>query len=359
EVSDYELMTEKHCVIKVCKLHTIIDCIKDSETLIQIVSSIRKKKALDVIELIQKKVALHPGSMESIMIDEVLSTGGECPVSTDDLFKALTMLGRKQEEFDLGTIDIRTTLITADLKRRKGKILEAMQLFFNLLNSRTGLEPGYWIVCLVGWITCINISEGSGSALTIIERYLSLIDNPAHRSLLYYIQADILSDIGENEKATERYYKSLRIMRVSNMPVTKAELLNSYGVHLFRSGQYDLAEKKWIKCRNLSNKYNIPWMKAIAEINLADSYSRKGKIRSAHDLLRKAQKVLREIGDLEGVSGVNFNKALVYVREGKINRAYMSFEASDEFPLVYESKKKERRRVFDECLIENGYSPRT
>ena len=147
------------------------------------------------------------------------------------------------------------------------------------------------------------------------------------------------------------------MMRALDMPMSKAELLNGFGVHLFRIGRYDLAEKKWVKCRNISNQYKLPWIKAIAEMNLSDIYSRKGKFRTAHDLLRRCEKTLKKINDLEGVSGVYFNRALVYAREGKIDEAYEFFERSEEFPLVYDNKRKERREVFNDCLRDKGYSP--
>ncbi len=230
-------------------------------------------------------------------------------------------------------------------------------MFLNLLHSRKGLLPGEWITCLIGWITCVKTVKNPEKSLEIIDIYLNKDLRPEHKALLYYLKADILSDLGINEEATGFYLKSLKMMRALEMNISKAELLNSHGVHLFRLKNFSYAEKQWKKSRDLSIKFNLPWLKAITEINLSDTYSRKGKIRTAHDLLRRAEKVLKKLNDLEGISGVHFNKALVHIREGKLTKARESFESSQEYPLLYKKKKDERREVYEKCLEENGYLP--
>jgi tetratricopeptide (TPR) repeat protein len=231
--------------------------------------------------------------------------------------------------------------------------MEAKEDFYCMINGRV-LIPGHWIVAMIGWIRCLNISS-TETALEQIDRLLKQVVNPSHRAWLIFMKADILSDDRRYEEAITHYRHSLGIMKLKGMKVSMAEVKNSYGVNLFRMGLTEKAEKEWIECRNLCIRYNLPRMKSIVDMNLSDIWSKKGNFRRAHDNLRKAEKVLKEVGDYEGISGVNFNRALVYIREGKVQKAQECFQKAESYPLIYEKKRRERREVYNQCLEENGY----
>jgi hypothetical protein len=354
EISNYEIVPEKHGVSKVCKIGIILPPIKESDTLIRLIRAFWEKEQINVIELIQKEEVLRRGSFINQWIDEMLLKGGDTLVSEDVAFRDYSMLGMKPGRNCGSSSDTRTILALADLKKRQGKVQEAMDDLYCLLNQK-GLEPGYWIVCKVRWINCVNIITGHDHALEIIEKEITHTVNPGHKAWLIFLKADILSDMGTYERANEHFKHSIRIMTLKRMHISLAEVRNSYAVNLFRSNDYDKAEKQWIECRNLCITHDLPRMKALAEMNLSDSYSRKGQFRRAHDNLDRAQALLKEVGDLEGLSGVFFNRALVYVREGKVEKSHEAFREAESFPLVYKKKLDERRRVYNECLVENGY----
>ena len=72
-------------------------------------------------------------------------------------------------------------------------------------------------------------------------------------------------------------------------------------------------------------------------------------------LLGKARTFLKDIGDLEGLSDVDFNMALIQIEKGDIKKAWKYFEAAESFPLTYEKKREERRRVFEGRMRAKGF----
>jgi len=58
---------------------------------------------------------------------------------------------------------------------------------------------------------------------------------------------------------------------------------------------------------------------------------------------------------LEGLSGVDFNQALVLVEKGDREKALKYFRKSEEFPLSYLKKVEERRNVFKGRMKAKGF----
>ncbi|MFO8051251.1 MAG: hypothetical protein R6V01_06075, partial [Thermoplasmatota archaeon] len=223
EIMDHELTPEQHSVSKVCKIGSIFTMIPNSKTLIKILNSLHTDQKLDVIELIRLDNALKPGSYDNIFFDELMKKDDSINISTDERYKDLTMLGMKKGNEIPDEQPIKEILIMADLKRRSGKVWEGFEMFSDLLYSRKGLLPGYWIICLIGWLTCIKNIYDPEKSLELIDKYLNRVNRTEHKALLLYLKADILSDSGQNDEADVLFLKSLRMMRALNMNLSKAE----------------------------------------------------------------------------------------------------------------------------------------
>ena len=65
--------------------------------------------------------------------------------------------------------------------------------------------------------------------------------------------------------------------------------------------------------------------------------------------------MLKTAGDLEGLSGVDFNRALVCIEKGERKNALKYFEKSKKFPLTYRRKIEERRSVFKGRMKKRGF----
>jgi len=100
----------------------------------------------------------------------------------------------------------------------------------------------------------------------------------------------------------------------------------------------------------IARREGLTWMTSIASVNLADVHSMQGKTRLALDYLRKARKVMKETGDLEGLSAVDFNMAIVQIDKGNLSLAEKYFKRSRSFPLTYEKKIAEREKAYNERL---------
>ncbi len=117
-----------------------------------------------------------------------------------------------------------------------------------------------------------------------------------------------------------------------------------------RNGPEVLSSKMWEEAMKIARREGLTWMTSIASVNLADVHSMDGKTRLALDHLRKARKVMKETGDLEGLSAVDFNMALVQIDKGNLSLAEKYFKRSRSFPLTYEKKLAEREKAYNERL---------
>jgi tetratricopeptide (TPR) repeat protein len=190
----------------------------------------------------------------------------------------------------------------------------------------------------------------------MIDRTLPRISKPIHVGLLRKLQGDILSDMKEHEGSLGLYRSALGIFRAERTRMLELSTLNNMGVTQFRQDRFDAAMRTWQKVRNLCIERDYVMMKALVGLNLADSYARIGKVKRAHAILRESAQVFEAIGDLESLSMVEFNRALVYVEEGKKDRALEHFSVCMRFPFVSELKAGERRDVLRARFAAKGWS---
>lgn len=164
-----------------------------------------------------------------------------------------------------------------------------------------------------------------------------------------------MSDLGRYQEAHDVYESSLGIARSKKLICLQAMTLNNIGVNHFRAEEYDEAEDIWQKSRRFAKSNDVSWAKVMSEINLADIKGRRGNYYMARKYLREARKFMFLVGDMEGVSEVDFNLALVCVEEGKKDRAIHYFKRSENFPLMYREKIIERREELKKRFEEKGW----
>ncbi len=169
------------------------------------------------------------------------------------------------------------------------------------------------------------------------------------------LKADILSDMGDFNESQRLYSSAIGTFYHPISPVLLSVALNNQGVLFFRWGKRNLAKDSWLRSKNISIKYDLNWTYSLSIMNLSDVYAREGKFRSAKRMLNKAERFFEKIGDDEGLSGVNFNRSLLYVEEGNRNKAMSFFRRAEEFPLTYKNKREERRSVLRARFGERGW----
>jgi len=358
EIENIEIIPEKHSISRRCMFNTIIPLLRNPLDRITVAKHVSRNKPFDLVEMVQQLNALAPESKERAMLREMIIGTEEDKESLEDVVAGFTLIGNKPgllSKYEEMETSVDSLLILAELKRRRGEIEESRIIIDHLLTRREGLSTDKWIVCVLNMIQLILSLEGQEKALDIIDQTLSKLNNPAHIALIKKLEADIHSIRKEWEKATSLYKSCLGTFSAKQMHALQAITYNNMGVMFFRQGRFDFAEKNWLKARNLAHKHKLVWMKSFIEINLSDSYAKKGKIKRAKDMLRGSRKVMEEIGDMEGLSDVNFNQALVYIEEGNPNKALDFFKMTEDFPLIYNEKKMERREVFKERYQAKGW----
>ncbi|MDG6224998.1 MAG: tetratricopeptide repeat protein [Candidatus Thermoplasmatota archaeon] len=356
-IMDLELRPDLHSVSELCRLGDVIEYLSDPYNVVRVAYCVSRSKPLDAVHLIQDDRAMRPGSKENAMINELVLTDGKADRSINDLIEELTLVGKRGPALeDPRSFDsVPYAIISAEMKMRRGSDLEAMAIYGSLLRDRAGLDPAYWIFCIIGIIKCTKVLEGQEKALELVERSLYAVKDPAFRAMLNKNKGDILQDMKRYSESEETYRSVLMALKRLQMPNLKVMVLNNLGVLYFRQGLEDKAKDRWKKARTISVREDLPWVEAICNVNLSDVYARAGQFKNAKELLSKSKQYFLSINDLEGLSGYDFNMALVCVEEGNRDLALHYFSRCEDFPLQYLKKRAERRAVLIERFERRGW----
>jgi tetratricopeptide (TPR) repeat protein/predicted transcriptional regulator len=241
-------------------------------------------------------------------------------------------------------------ILEAELSRRKGEVGNAKAIYENLLCKPEGLNENSWLLCFIGFVQCLINENKIDASVQLIDEMLEKTNEPVHKAALKKLKADLFQDIGKEDEASSLYHSCLGTFNKKDHPVLRTAVLNNLGVLYFKKGNHRAASKMWEEAMKIARKEDLTWMTSIASVNLADVHSMDGKTRLALDYLRKARNVMKETGDLEGLSAVDFNMSLVQIDKGNLSLAEKYFKRSRSFPLTYEKKLAEREKAYNERL---------
>ena len=191
--------------------------------------------------------------------------------------------------------------------------------------------------------------------LELLNNTMESTQNPIHRAFLKKIMADIVQDHDSFNEASDLYRSCLGIFQEKTFPVIRASVLNNLGVLYFRKGETNIAMGLWKEALKIVKKIGLKWSIHMTSINLADAYSLQGNTKKALRLLGEARSFLKTAGDLEGISDVDFNMALVQIEKGDEKRSMYYFNMSEDFPLSYRMKVMEKRKVFKGRIESKGW----
>ncbi|MBN1389434.1 MAG: hypothetical protein JXA22_02215 [Candidatus Thermoplasmatota archaeon] len=356
-MAEMEISPELHGVGRIYKLDPILPFIKDPEVLIFLVRTVARKEKKNLPVLLSGRMNSASSSRYRELVEEFNREDVKISRSLDISIRDLTFIGSDPAELvrSSSPTSANEAILEAELLRRCGNAQGSMDLFRHVLSTDI-MDPGCWICGIVGIIQCTKTIDGPENALTLCDRILAeTVLDPSHRSFLIKTRADLLSDLKRYRDADEAYNTALGIARSKKQVCLPGMIMNNSGVNLFRAGELSKAEKVWYSARKYCRSNGLHWTRVISEINLADIEGKKGNFRKAGNLLRSAHDFMEKVGDLEGLSGVHFNMALLRIEEGKPERAIYYYKRSEEFPLVYENKREERRDVMRERFKEKGW----
>ncbi|MEA3558557.1 MAG: tetratricopeptide repeat protein, partial [Candidatus Thermoplasmatota archaeon] len=296
------------------------------------------RKEMDTTRIIEEIKAMRQDSGVSMYIKEVLSMEGDSDIKLmEEILRSSSIYSATSEDpKKMGSqSNLDHMILRAEVLRRTGSVKNAKDIYDALLQRSAGLESNRWLLCFSGSVQCMIYMNHEEEALKMLEHIFHSIRNPVERGFLNKIKADILQDLDRYQEASELYRSCLGIFHKRKYPVIRTSILNNLGVQYFRKDETRISTELWEDAFKIAKGTELPYLISIISINLADAYGLNGRFYKAEQLLRDARKVLRTARDLEGLSGVDFNQALVSIEKGEKEKAVKYFNKAQEFPLSY------------------------
>jgi tetratricopeptide (TPR) repeat protein len=242
--------------------------------------------------------------------------------------------------------DINSMILEAEFSRRIGDIQKAKGIYDRIIQRCSGLDPNTWLLCFTGIIQCLVYMNLEKEGLDLLDESIKLSKDSIESRFLIKIKADIIQHFDRQDEASDLYKSCLGLFQKKDFPIIRASILNNLGVIYFRKNDIDASIILWEESRDILKGQGFKWSFHMTSINLADAYSLKGNTKRALRILGEARTFLNEVGDLEGVSEVDFNMALVQLERCDLKKAEKYYKKAEEFPLLFQRKREERKNVF-------------
>jgi tetratricopeptide (TPR) repeat protein len=256
----------------------------------------------------------------------------------------------------LSELDVESKLLLGELFRKNSKLNKSEILFTNLVNDHS-ISRSEWILASIGLIKCIREKGEIDDAMSLLETLYTKENTPYQKAYLDIVKGEFLSYQGKLKEALKLFTSSLGTYRRSGFPHLIALTHIHRGLTYFRMGEVELAKHEWNLSVKICNQGKCNCLKAYAYGNLADCFILEGQKDKALSLLKRSEKLMKDNQDLEGLAGIEFNKALFHISNDEIQKAGEHLLKSENiaFPFPYKEERIERRKVFMERLKLKGY----
>ncbi len=359
-ISSIILDPEVSGFLKKVPLDLVLKQLRDTYERIELIDRFFIHGEQNVARILEETKFMRSDSNISYLLREVFSMDGEEELrSLEEILTSSSIYSICQKDGPaddpFSDQDIDHLILKAEVQRRMGSVKEALCIYDGLLRRRKGLESNRWILCFSGIVQCMVYENDFEDTLELLNNTMESTRNPTHKAFLKKVKADIMQDLDSFIEASGLYRSCLGIFQERTYPVIRASVLNNLGVLYFRKGEKNIAMGLWEDALKIVKKIGLKWSIHMTSINLADVYSLQGNTKKALRLLGEARSFLKTAGDLEGISDVDFNMALVQIEKGDEKRAMYYFNRSEDFPLSYRMKVKEKREVFKGRMESKGW----
>lgn len=251
---------------------------------------------------------------------------------------------------------IDTVLIHAETLYKQGKLDRSKRLYDHLLADQPDITGNQWFQANLGLAQVIRRKCGPEEAIKHLDMVEGMTEDRLYRTCLLQAKGTCYGMMGDYGNSIKCLSAAIRSYRYFNHPLLLAIALNNRGVTFFMNDRVGLAEKDWSKAMMAARKARSRYVEARLLINLADVGIKSGDLKLADKLLSRAEGLFNIVNDLEGMSGLEFNRALKAIAEKDVTMFRYHFERSESIasPLPPKYERDIRRKVLLERAIEGG-----
>ncbi|HHD15629.1 MAG TPA: tetratricopeptide repeat protein [Euryarchaeota archaeon] len=277
----------------------------------------------------------------------------DVPFSTAIWDMSLYVCGVRDEGNDADIL-----LLRAESFRRRGELESSLELYRSLLSGGSiSLNENQWFQANIGLAYVLEEIGEMDRAEEMIDSMMGMAEDVTLKSYLREIKGVFLYFKGEYEASLSELNHCIRSFTTLGDYFFLGICYNNRGVVNFNLGRTENAERDWRRSLRCVRRIGSRYMEAVVLPNLADIESGKGNFRAAERYLRIARRIFEENDYLEGISTVEFNKALLYLEKGKPGSALKHFRISETIaaPLPSPGNRKIRRDWFVKKAREKGF----
>ncbi|MGA1872492.1 MAG: hypothetical protein ACMUHY_02375 [Thermoplasmatota archaeon] len=363
EMSNFYFTPELHGVPISIKLLDVLRLINNPFFKTLIVKLYFEKRSFDLVDTIKTFEMLEKETSIYNLFDKVdiFQNSRGMPDFVHSFMEA-TMIGIEEDERDLGrtgnSLKTEVLLLEADMKAVRGRFEEALSLYDSILR-KPNLPQDLWFIANIGRIKTFGRMGKRDKWQKVLEDTRKATTNKIAHGFLNQIEADLLGILGEYDEANLLFEKAIGTFRFYNNPVFLSIAFNNYGILMFNREIYEEAERLWKKAKKYASQSGSMYIEANIITNLASIMRVKGDLKKAKKYLKNVEKTYESLNNLESLSVVEYNMALILLAEGEIEKAMALFNRSCfvTFPLLSEAHREERFIVFKREAEKLKYTP--
>ncbi len=199
--------------------------------------------------------------------------------------------------------------------------------------------------------------QDPNEAISHLRKTEKQLDENLKIAYLKEVEADISILLGDVKEADRLFRSSISTFEYYKHPLLLFIGYNNWGILRYNSERYNEAKSLWNKARTYAGEAKSDFAKALVLCNLSSLDSLEKRFDDAWNKLRKAESIYNSLGDLEGLSLVEYNKAIFFMEKKRIDDSFNHYIKSFQiaFPLPFELERKERIRQFNVRMMRNTY----
>jgi tetratricopeptide (TPR) repeat protein len=353
--NDFYLTRERHGISKDMRLTSLMDRFKNQDFKTFFLSLVLRKKKFDLASTL-KGLGMIENDTTAFMIFEKPESIRPPQEVFSSAFYNYTYIGGQNPSDDFTLSDCKGALVHCETLRRKGEYQNALGLYKSII-SRVDITSSIWFMANIGVVYCLKRMQDPIRAISHLKKTEKRLDENLKKAYLKAVKADIFILLGDVKKADRLFRSSISTFEHYKHPLLLFIGYNNWGILRYNSERYDEAKSMWKKARTYANEARSDFAKALVLCNLSSLDSLEYNLDDAWKKLKKAESIYNGLGDLEGLSLVEYNKAIFFMESRKIDDSFQHYIKSFQIasPLPFELERNERIRQFNVRMMRNTY----